>query len=118
MTSTRQAMRECLERAKALTIAWMSPDLHPTADDGFKVIEQCKACIAALDAEEAVVVDAQTDTIIRMLEWWLEWNAKEYDESGTPCNDETFILRFPTHPTRGMFKAWIEHLRTLAQKGG
>lgn len=47
------------------------------------------------------------DTIIRMIQHWLDWQENKYAEENIVVDDNTMFYTVPVWPSRGMFKAWI-----------
>lgn len=59
----------------------------------------------------------QLDVIARSIEGWLEWHSDGRASEGLTTEDGTHIMALPVPvwPSHGMFRNWIEVLRSAAQ---
>jgi hypothetical protein len=65
-------------------------------------------------ANVAPVNDIKSDTIIRIIQSWLDWQESKYESEGVIVHDGTHVMGFPEYPTRGMLKNWISFLHNCS----
>lgn len=61
-------------------------------------------------------LSSKTDTMILMIQGWLDWQEMEYRNEGNVVTDDTAFYSVPQWPTRGQWKAWIAHMQSLENR--
>ena len=55
----------------------------------------------------------ESETIIKEIQSWLDWQEQVCLEEGIIVNDDTHIYSVPVWPSRKVLKSWINYLERL-----